>query len=103
MTNHRPLPWKIEIEDDSDRSYLVLDKTCDYMDDSVFDDVTYYPTAPDLDTAKFIVKSVNCHYQLLEALKGMIAYSIMPECVQDTEGCLYVSGAKLAIKLAKGE
>ena len=67
---HTPTPWKVIKNKEEDR-YEVYgsdskdQNACDW----IMCDETYYPTAPTIEDAEYIVQCVNSHDELLEAAK----------------------------------
>jgi len=70
---HTPTPWKVIKNKEEDR-YEVYgsdskdQNACDW----IMCDETYYPTAPTIEDAEYIVQCVNSHDELLEACKALI-------------------------------
>lgn len=65
--SHTPTPWnlKIEYSDISSRHIYEVTSGANLL----FSDEEYYPKAPELKDAEFIVRAVNSHKALLKALK----------------------------------
>lgn len=64
---HTPTPWRIEPEPDDE--YIIRGAN----DEWIANNTPYYPSAPSGDDAAFIVKAVNSHDKLVEALRDVLA------------------------------
>ena len=69
---HTPTPWEIKKLHGNYEGYVLLRNTGDGLRRIDFDkDGTFKE-----DDAAFIVRAVNSHEELLEALKGLVAYAL---------------------------
>lgn len=60
---HTPTPWRVEAEPEGGYSIEGADG------ESVMIDTAYYPVTPTPENAAFIVRAVNSHDKLVEALR----------------------------------
>lgn len=71
---HSELPWVFKENPENREQEYILDYGLSYQvydnnGDVLFDDRTYYETAPSKENAALIVRAVNCFYPMLEVLK----------------------------------
>ncbi len=81
--NHTPLPWHVEFDpDDSNDVWGIFAEPDEYKHERriIETDMGYYP--PKKVDAEFIVRAVNCHAELLEAVKLCLTipgFALLPE------------------------
>ena len=68
---HAPTPW--HLEDRGGDYYVYSQRLTPLGDNLLMCDESYYPSAPDRDTALFIVRAVNAHAALVAALESVVA------------------------------
>ena len=100
MNKHTPTPWRIELRygGNSTGDSMVIGAN-DYF---VCDNVSYYP-----DDQAFIVRAVNAHDALVEALRK-IANLSESDCEKyvakaDSIACEVLAQLDIPLKLARGE
>lgn len=93
---HTPLPWVFEEIKENPRNTYRVFYTNIY--EPILDDSHYEETAPKKEDAEFIVRAVNSHYQMLEALKR--CYTVFKMDEVDTAISMQVG---MAISKAEGE
>lgn len=69
-TKHTPTPWRLELEEDG--VYTIHGNEPDKIFSWIANNETYYPSAPSLEDATFIVRACNERQMLIDALE--IAY-----------------------------
>lgn len=84
---HTPTPWEISEKNNGD--YVVYGSG----NELVMVDTSYYPVAPSPDNAAFILKAVNNHDKLVEALRAFVSQIDSAILVEDDHPTSHLSDA----------